>query len=59
MKIYNYQYQSKNSNATIIITVLSDKGRDVADLIAEDELGLAFTAEPSSWYVEEVSEEAY
>ncbi len=59
MKIYNYQYQSKHSNAVIIISVRTDKGRDVADLIAEDELGLAFTADPSSWYVEEVSEEVY
>lgn len=59
MKIYNYQYWSKETNATITITVTSDKGREVADLIAEDELGLALAATPTSWWVEEVSQEAY
>jgi hypothetical protein len=59
MKIYNYEHLSTDTNATITITVRTDKGREVADFIAEDELNIAFAAAPSSWYVENVSEEDY
>jgi len=59
MKIYNYEHLSTETNATITITVRTDKGRDFADAIAEDELNQAFNAKASSWYVEYVSEEEY
>lgn len=59
MKIYNYQYWSNQTNATITISVRTGKGREIADIIAEDELVLALRAEPTSWWVDEVSEEAY
>lgn len=59
MKIYNYQYLNPNSNATICITVRTDKGESVADLIAHDELNLALNAGTADWYVEEVSEEDF
>lgn len=57
MTIYNYQYQSKHSNAVIIISVRTDKGLEIASAIAEDELNLALKAD--EWYVEEISEEVY
>lgn len=59
MKIYNYQFLTPNSNATLCITVRTDKGESVADFIAHDELALALNASPADWYVEEITEEDY
>jgi hypothetical protein len=59
MKIYNYEYTSNQSNATIVISVRTEFGRNVANAIAEDELARAFSADATSWTVEDMSEEAY
>lgn len=52
MKIYNYEFQAKYTNATIVISVRTDEGEVVANQTALDELANALQIPADGWYVE-------
>lgn len=59
MRIYNYEYQAKYTNAVIIISVRTDEGKEVADKIASGEFENAMDVAKESWYVAEEWDEEY
>lgn len=59
MKLYNYVFQAKHTNATILISVRNDQTEVEANEIALAELANALDTTAESWYVEELEIEEY
>ena len=60
MKIYNYSFATKGSNAIVIVSVRTDEGIDIADEIATYELQQALANNSSTqWHIEELEVEDY
>lgn len=53
MKIYNYEFQAKYTNAVITISVRTDEPEPVANQVALDELANALDIPKDSWYVQD------
>lgn len=58
IKLYHYQFQTSGTNATILVTVRTDKGETVADELANAEL-YATGVDVSLWWLEDVTEEDF
>ena len=58
MKIYNYQFQTKGTNATVLVTIRTDEGQTVADELANDELWKV-VRDFDAWWLEDVTEEDF
>ena len=58
MKIYNYQFQTNGTNATVLVSIRTDKGNAVADSLANDEL-FAVVKDGNEWWLEDVTEENF
>ena len=58
MKIYNYQFQTNGTNATVLVSIRTDKGNAVADSLANDEL-FAVVKDGNEWWLEDVTEEDF
>jgi len=59
MKLYNYAFQAKHTNATILISVRTDQTEVEANEIALAELTNALDIPVDSWYVEDLAIEDY
>jgi len=59
MKIYNYAFEAKHTNATILISVRHDQTEVEANEIALAELANALDIPAESWYVENLEIEDY
>jgi len=59
MKLYNYAFQAKHTNATILISIRNDQTEVEANEIALEELANALSIPAESWYVEDLDMEEY
>ena len=56
---YEYLYNNKYNNATITVSVRTDKGKEEADRIAQNEFEEVFTTVPEQWWLGESWDEVY